>query len=86
LQGNPVLATAAYNAGPNRVARWLPTNEALPADIWAETIPYRETRTYVQRVLEYAIVYQNLLGARDAEINLSARMKPVLPASAGSEG
>jgi soluble lytic murein transglycosylase len=86
LQGNPVLATAAYNAGPNRVAQWLPTDEALPADIWAETIPYRETRTYVQRVLEYAIVYQNLLGARDAEINLSARMKPVLPASAGSEG
>jgi soluble lytic murein transglycosylase len=86
LQDNPVLATAAYNAGPNRVAQWLPINEALPADIWAETIPYRETRNYVQRVLEYAIVYQHLLDARDAEINLSARMKPVLPASAGSEG
>jgi soluble lytic murein transglycosylase len=86
LQGNPVLATAAYNAGPNRVAQWLPPSEALPADVWAETIPYRETRTYVQRVMEYLIVYQRRLGAQDPQTTLSARMKPVLPESAGSEG
>ncbi len=86
LQDNPVLATAAYNAGPNRVAQWLPTSEALPADVWAETIPYRETRTYVQRVLEYAIVYQHRLGVQDLGTTLSARMKPVLPDAAGSEG
>ncbi len=86
LQDNPVLATAAYNAGPNRVARWLPAEETLPADVWAETIPYRETRTYVQRVLEYLIVYQRRLGAQDLETTLSARMKAVLPESVGSEG
>ncbi|MFO7640990.1 MAG: transglycosylase SLT domain-containing protein, partial [Candidatus Competibacteraceae bacterium] len=86
LQDNPVLATAAYNAGPNRVAQWLPTSEALPADVWAETIPYRETRTYVQRVLEYAIVYQHRLGVQDPETTLSTRMKPVLPEAAGNEG
>lgn len=86
LQDNPVLATAAYNAGPNRVAQWLPPSEALPADVWAETIPYRETRTYVQRVLEYAIVYQHRLGVQDPETTLSTRMKPVLPEAAGNEG
>jgi soluble lytic murein transglycosylase len=80
LQGNPVLATAAYNAGPNKVVEWLPVNDPIPADVWAETIPYRETRAYVQRVMEYAIVYQHLLGLKeDSTITLEARMKPVLP-------
>lgn len=80
LQNNPVLATAAYNAGPNKVTQWLPASDPAPADVWAETIPYRETRAYVQRVLEYAAVYRFLLGAQDASTTLSAQMKPVLPA------
>ncbi len=80
LQNNPVLATAAYNAGPNKVTQWLPASDPAPADVWAETIPYRETRSYVQRVLEYAAVYRFLLGAQDASTTLSAQMKPVLPA------
>ena len=80
LQGNPILATAAYNAGPNKVAQWLPTGEPVPADIWAETIPYRETRGYVQRVMEYAAVYRHLLGLDgDSATTLGAGMKPVLP-------
>lgn len=57
LQNNPLLATAAYNAGPQRVVQWLPQSDAEPADLWIETIPYYETRTYVKRVLEYAVVY-----------------------------
>ncbi len=77
LQDNPLLATAAYNAGPNKVRQWLPTRDAMPADLWAETIPYRETRLYVQRVMEYAAIYNNRLQA--PMIKLSARMKPVLP-------
>lgn len=83
LQNHPVLATAAYNAGPNKVAQWLPVGDPSPADIWAETIPYRETRAYVQRVMEYAVVYRFLLGLQSAENTLSTRMKPVLPESAG---
>lgn len=79
LQNNPMLATAAYNAGPNKVAQWLPTRDAMPADVWAETIPYRETRSYVQRVMEYAAIYQRRLGAQSPEMTLGARMKPVLP-------
>lgn len=80
LQSNPVLATAAYNAGPNKVIQWLPANDPIAADIWAETIPYRETRAYVQRVMEYAIVYRRLLGLKeDSNSTLGVRMKPVLP-------
>lgn len=79
LQNNPLLATAAYNAGPNRVARWLPTTAPLPADLWAETIPYQETRSYVQRVLEYAAIYTHRLGLPQSPLLLGAWMKPVQP-------
>ncbi len=78
LQGNPVLATAAYNAGPSKVAQWLPARAPVPADIWAETIPYQETRNYVQRVLEYAVIYTQRLGLPQADRPLGSRMKPVL--------
>jgi soluble lytic murein transglycosylase len=61
FNGNHVLATAAYNAGPNRVKRWLPESKSLPGDIWIETIPYKETRAYVSSVLLYALIYQQRL-------------------------
>lgn len=54
---NKVLATAAYNAGPHRVDRWLPNDSALATEVWIETIPYDETRKYVQRVLEADTVF-----------------------------
>lgn len=55
---NRFLAAAAYNAGPTRVASWLEeTGERLPYDVWIETIPYRETRRYVQNVLAYSVIY-----------------------------
>ena len=59
--GQIALATAAYNAGPHRVESWLP-NKHLAADQWVETIPFKETRRYVQRVLEYDIIYRARLG------------------------
>jgi len=49
--GNPVPATAAYNAGPQRVDRWLPKDGVIDARIWIENIPFNETRKYVKRVL-----------------------------------
>ncbi len=85
LQNNPVLATAAYNAGPNKVARWLPTHAALPADIWAETIPYQETRRYVQRVLEYATIYTRRLDLPESKLTLESWMKPVQPAEIAAD-
>ena len=57
-QHNPVLATAAYNAGPHRVNRWLPKKK-LDADIWAENIPFQETRSYVQNVMTYAAIFDS---------------------------
>jgi len=57
--GNQVLATAAYNAGPYRVKRWLKNAKAVPADIWIEMIPYKETRNYVKSVLAYQEIYQH---------------------------
>lgn len=54
---NMVLATASYNAGPHRVRRWLPEDDTRAADVWAATIPYRETRRYVERVLTYTAIY-----------------------------
>lgn len=64
FDGNRILATAAYNAGPNRVKKWLSKNKSssLPYDVWIETIPYRETRGYVQNVLSYSVIYGYRLG------------------------
>jgi soluble lytic murein transglycosylase len=56
--GNEVMATAAYNAGPHRVQRWQPKQKAQPAELWAELIPYTETRKYVRRVLAYTAVFE----------------------------
>ena len=54
---NLALSTAAYNAGPHRVRRWLPKKE-MPLDVWVAGIPFPETRNYVQRVLSGLVIYQ----------------------------
>ncbi|MFD2165806.1 transglycosylase SLT domain-containing protein [Thalassotalea euphylliae] len=59
--GNAILATASYNAGPYRVKEWLKRGDALPADIWIETIPFKETREYVKSVMAYQQIYQEKL-------------------------
>ncbi len=62
---HPVLATAAYNAGPARVKSWLPYKK-MPADIWIETMPYAETRDYVSNVLSFTTMYRAQLGHNTA--------------------
>jgi soluble lytic murein transglycosylase len=58
---NPVLASAAYNAGPTRANRWR-GDEPLEGAIYAETIPYDETRDYVKKVMSNTIYYAKLFG------------------------
>ena len=60
--GNFALAAAGYNAGPHRVQQWLTGRKSMDSDIWVETIPFKETRRYVRRVLAYTMVYQYRLG------------------------
>jgi soluble lytic murein transglycosylase len=62
FSNNRILASAAYNAGPSRVKRWL--NPALPLDVWIETIPFTETRNYVQNVLMFASIYSRRLNLK----------------------
>lgn len=58
FNGNRILAAAAYNAGPTRVRQWLSKDDAkLPYDVWIETIPFHETRGYVQNVLSFSVIY-----------------------------
>lgn len=57
LGGQPVLATAGYNAGPLRAKRWQPINAPLAADQYTETIPFLETRDYVKQVMTNAVHY-----------------------------
>lgn len=64
FNGNRALAAAAYNAGPNRVRQWLrrSADNPVPMDIWIETIPFLETRGYVQNVLAYSVIYGVRMG------------------------
>lgn len=77
--GNLVLATAAYNAGPHRVNKWLPDSGCIAPDVWVELIPFNETRKYVKRVLAYASIYDWRLKADP--VLLSQRMSAILPAN-----
>ncbi len=72
FNGNRILATAAYNAGPYRVSRWLnPENKRVDFDVWIETIPFKETRRYVQNVLSYSLIYSHLMGEEKKLLNQS---------------
>jgi soluble lytic murein transglycosylase len=77
FNGHFALATAAYNAGPARVAGWLPSLESVPADIWIETIPFKETRKYVSSVLSYAMIYQQRINRK--AFRIKDLMRDVLP-------
>jgi soluble lytic murein transglycosylase len=54
---NVVLASAAYNAGPHNVQRWLPQQHKKSSDNWIATITYKETRNYIQGILAYMAIY-----------------------------
>ncbi|HEV7491085.1 MAG TPA: transglycosylase SLT domain-containing protein, partial [Rhodanobacteraceae bacterium] len=72
FDGNPWLATAAYNAGEAPVGRWLDARSSLDPDFFIETIPYKETREYVARVLAFSVIYDWRMNGK--ALALSARM------------
>ncbi len=74
FDNNLALAAAAYNAGPGNVKRWLPKHSTMSADLWIETVPFKETRNYIQAVLAYTTVFDKSLG-RDTLI--SSRMSNI---------
>ncbi|MCS5711835.1 transglycosylase SLT domain-containing protein [Candidatus Berkiella aquae] len=74
MYDNIILATASYNAGPGSITRWLPTQKPEEADIWIETIPYKETREYVKNVLAFTSIYRQQLGH---PAGLGMMMKPI---------
>jgi soluble lytic murein transglycosylase len=65
--GHPMLATAAYNAGPGRARRWR-DERALEGAIYAETIPFNETRDYVKKVFTNAWFYRHRLTGKPASM------------------
>lgn len=67
LHQHPVLASAAYNAGPGRAKRWC-GNEPLEGAIYAETIPFDETRDYVKKVMSNAVYYSVLFTGEPASL------------------
>lgn len=73
--GSPWLASAAYNAGPNRVDQWLQARGTLPPDIFIATIPYKETREYVARVMAFSVIYDWRLHGRVTP--MSARLNTI---------
>ncbi|MGK0440794.1 MAG: soluble lytic murein transglycosylase [Pseudohongiellaceae bacterium] len=76
FQGNKILATAAFNAGPYRVKRWLQRQtQELDYDIWIDTLPYHETRNYIKNVLASSVIYGHRLGK---EINMVENHEEVI--------
>lgn len=61
LDNKPMLASAAYNAGLSRVRTWQPTS-AMEGVVFAETIPFSETRDYVKKVMSNTMYYARILG------------------------
>lgn len=80
FNGSTWLASAAYNAGPNRVDRWLAARSALAPDLFVATMPYKETREYVARVMAFSVIYDWRL--HGSAVPLALRMGPVGQAQA----
>ncbi len=80
FDGSLLLAAAAYNAGPHRADRWIrdygdPRRESINTVDWIESIPFRETRNYVMRVLEARFTYTARLSGEVGPLTLAADLQ-----------
>jgi soluble lytic murein transglycosylase len=76
FEGSQALAAAAYNAGPSRSRRWR-NGPVLEGAIWAENVPFHETRDYVKKVLSNATLYAALISGQPQ--SLKARLGTIGP-------
>jgi len=83
LYDHQALASAAYNAGPGRPRRWRDV-KPMEAAIFAESIPFNETRDYVKKVLSNAVYYQVLFTGKPASIK--DRLPMIPPRRADEKG
>ncbi len=90
MNGQPVMATAAYNAGPGRAKRWA-DKAPLEGAVYTETIPFNETRDYVKKVMGNAQYYARRLGTQAQTLTQrlgtvggadSAKVEPTEPGGA----
>lgn len=80
FQGNPVLISIAYNAGPSRADKWSelygdPRSPNVDLIEWIEMIPFQETRNYVMRVTESLPVYRARLGQTALPVPFSKELR-----------
>ena len=81
LYNHQALASAAYNAGPGRPRRWRDV-KPMEAAVFAESIPFNETRDYVKKVISNAVYYQALFTGKPASIK---DRLPVIPPRRGED-
>ncbi len=89
--GSYVLAAAAYNAGPSRAVQWMndfgdPRGGQVDPVDWIESVPFAETRNYIQRILENTQVYRHRLTGQPVQLRLSEDLKrgsPRVPVAPG---
>ena len=79
FDGNTLMVSAAYNAGPSRPLRWMdergdPRRGEMDVIDWIEHIPFNETRNYVMRVAESLPVYRGRLTGQPQRMNLSQEL------------
>ncbi|HEY0675193.1 MAG TPA: transglycosylase SLT domain-containing protein [Immundisolibacter sp.] len=79
-ENSPVLASAAYNAGPARALQWR-GEQPLEGAIYAETIPFEETREYVKKVMSNTVYYAGQFGT---PTSLKRRLSVIPPKRPGS--
>ena len=78
FQNSKPLAAAAYNAGPGRPKRWRELGGTMEGAIWAENVPFTETRDYVKKVLANTTIYAALISGKPQ--SLKAELGQVGPA------
>lgn len=67
MNGNEILAIAAYNAGESSVGRWLAQTSLDDIDVFIESIPFQETRLYVKSVIRNRYEYERVYGRSRGE-------------------